>query len=120
VLTGAGSLLVISPLTFVIDVITALSTIAISRYVSLGSIVGGMTAMICGILFFFIGHLDPAFFGKVGLAQLVFMVVAPALVILFHHDNIGRLLAGTERKIGQSVDVGGKSSAPNGTSNVKA
>ncbi|HEY6539858.1 MAG TPA: glycerol-3-phosphate 1-O-acyltransferase PlsY [Ktedonobacteraceae bacterium] len=120
VLTGAGSLLVISPLTFGIDVIITLSTIAISRFVSLGSIVGGLTAMICGILFFLIGHFDPTFIGKVGLAQLVFMIIAPALVILFHHDNIGRLLAGTERKIGQSVDSGDKNSAPNGTSNVKA
>lgn len=120
VLTGAGSLLVISPLTFGIDVIVTFSTIAISRFVSLGSIVGSLTAIICGILFFIIGHFDPAFFGKVSLAQLVFMVVAPALIIAFHHDNIGRLLAGTERKIGQRVDTGGTSSAPNGTSNVKA
>lgn len=111
VLTGAGALLIISPLTFLISAVTSLSTIAISRFVSLGSIVGSLTSMICGILFFFIGQLNPTFVGKVSLAQLVFMVVGPALVIAFHYDNIGRLLAGTERKIGQKVKVEEKASS---------
>jgi glycerol-3-phosphate acyltransferase PlsY len=120
VLTGAGVLLVLSPLTFVIDVVITFITIVISRYVSLGSIVGSLTALICGILFFLIGHFDPSFFGKVTLAQMVFMIVGPVLVILFHYDNIGRLLAGTERKIGQKVNLEENNSAPNGTSNVQA
>ncbi|MGH2496820.1 MAG: glycerol-3-phosphate 1-O-acyltransferase PlsY [Ktedonobacteraceae bacterium] len=122
VLTGAGGLLVISPLTFIIDVVVTFSTIAISRFVSLGSIVGSLTALVCGVIFFLIGHFDPTFFGKVSLAQLVFMIVAPALIILFHYDNIGRLLAGTERKIGQKVNTEENNSAHDGTStsNVKA
>jgi len=111
VLTGAGALLIISPLTFLIAGIALLSTISISRFVSLGSIVGCLTTLICGVLFFFIGQLDPAFVGKVSLAQLVFMVVGPALVIALHYDNIGRLLAGTERKIGQKVTVEEKASS---------
>ncbi len=111
VLTGAGALLIISPLTFLISTVTLLSTIAISRFVSLGSIVGCLTSLICGIVFFFIGQLDPTFVAKVSLAQLVFMVVGPALVIAFHYDNIGRLLAGTERKIGQKVNVEEKASS---------
>jgi len=41
----------------------------------------------------------------VTLAQLVMLVVNPALVIIFHYDNIQRLLAGTERKIGQKVEL---------------
>ena len=120
VLTGAGVLLIISPLTFIIDVVTTISTIAISRYVSLGSIVGSLTALVCGILFFLIGHFDPTFFGKVSFAQLVFMVVGPALVIAFHYDNIGRLLAGTESKIGQKVNPEENTSAPDETSKVQA
>jgi glycerol-3-phosphate acyltransferase PlsY len=120
VLTGAGALLILSPLTFIIDVVITISTIAISRYVSLGSIVGSLTALVCGVLFFLIGHFDPTFIGKVSLAQLVFMIVGPALVILFHHDNIGRLLSGTERKIGQKVNPEENTSAPDETSNVQA
>ena len=118
VLTGAGVLLVLSPLTFIIDVVITASTIVISRYVSLGSIFGSLTAIICGVLFFIIGHFDPTFIGKVSFAQMVFMVVGPALVIIFHYDNIGRLLAGTERKIGQKVNP--ETSAPDETSKAQA
>jgi glycerol-3-phosphate acyltransferase PlsY len=41
----------------------------------------------------------------VSLQQLLFLVIAPTLVIIFHYDNIGRLLSGTERKIGQKVQI---------------
>lgn len=100
VATGAGAILVISPLVFLICAITTLSTIAISRYVSLGSIVGGLTSIICGLIFFFVGQI--AF---VHLPQLVYLIVGPALVIIFHYDNIVRLLTGKERKIGQKVKL---------------
>ena len=117
VLTGAGALLVISPLIFLISTVTTIGTILISRYVSLGSILGSLTTIICGIIFFLIGQINPAFFGRVNLAQLVFLVVAPGLVILFHYDNIGRLLAGKERKIGQKEVVATPS---NTSSNLRA
>ena len=121
VLTGAGALLVISPLTFFISFVTLAIAILTSRYVSLGSIVGSLTTIICGILFYFIGLLNPAFFGKVTLAQLVFMVIGPAIVIIVHYDNIGRLLSGTERKLGQKVAVEeGTSSTNSSSSNAKA
>ena len=107
VLTAAGALLIISPLAFFISGVTLFITILTSRFVSLGSIVGSLTAIICGILFFFIGRADPAFFGKVSPQQLIFMVIAPAIVIIVHYDNIGRLLSGNERKIGQKVNVEG-------------
>jgi glycerol-3-phosphate acyltransferase PlsY len=117
VLTGAGALLVISPLIFLISTVTTIGTIVISRFVSLGSILGSLITIICGIIFFVIGQINPAFFGRVNLAQMVFLVVAPGLVILFHYDNIGRLLAGKERKIGQKEAI----ATPNNTSsNLRA
>src|SRR6266849_4202263 len=64
VLTGAGALLVISPLTFLISLIVLAITILTSRYVSLGSILGSLTAIICGIVFYFVGRLNTEFFGK--------------------------------------------------------
>ena len=103
--TGAGAMLIFSPLTFLICAVTLSLTIAISRYVSLGSIVGCLSAMVCGVLFFFIGRMNPAFFARVDLAQMVYLVIGPALVIFFHADNISRLLSGTERKIGQKERV---------------
>jgi len=121
VLTGAGALLVISPLTFFISFVTLAIAILTSRYVSLGSIVGSLTTIICGILFYFIGLLNPAFFGKVTLAQMIFMVIGPAIVIIVHYDNIGRLLSGTERKLGQKVAVEeGTSPTNSSSSNAKA
>ena len=93
VLTGAGATLVISPLTFLIAAVTAIGTIAIWRYVSLGSIVGATTIIICGIVFRILGW--------VSIPEMLFLILGPAFVILLHYDNIGRLLAGKERKLGQ-------------------
>jgi len=121
VLTGAGALLVISPLTFLISLIVLAITILTSRYVSLGSILGSLTTIICGIVFYFVGRLNPEFFGKATLAQMVFMVIGPAIVIIVHYDNIGRLLSGNERKLGQKVVLDeGTSPANSSSSNAKA
>lgn len=101
VLTAAGVLLVTSPLIFAIDAILTLSTIGISRYVSLGSIVAAVTTMVCSISFYVIGLAHPDFFGRINLPQMLYLVIAPVLVIIFHADNISRLLKGTERKFGK-------------------
>jgi acyl phosphate:glycerol-3-phosphate acyltransferase len=121
VLTGSGALLVISPLTFLISLIVLAITILTTRYVSLGSILGSLTAIICGIVFFVIGLVNPEFFAMVTLAQLVFMVIGPAIVIIVHYDNIGRLLSGNERKLGQKVVLEeGTSPANSSSSNANA
>ncbi|HEY7127312.1 MAG TPA: glycerol-3-phosphate 1-O-acyltransferase PlsY [Ktedonobacterales bacterium] len=95
--TGGGTLVVLSLPTFFLSALTTAGTIAIWRYVSLGSIVGSLTTMICGIIFFLIGW--------VSIPTMVYLIVGPALVILLHYDNIGRLFAGTERKIGQKAQA---------------
>lgn len=105
VLTGAGAMLVVSPLSFLISAITTFGTIGIWRYVSLGSIVGSATTIACGIAFYLAGLANPNFFARLNLPQMLFMVIVPALVIIFHSDNIGRLLTGKERKIGQKETV---------------
>ena len=99
--TGAGTVLVLSPFTVLIAAITTFSTMAIWRYVSLGSIVGALTIMVCSVVFFVVGHSNPTFFARVSLPQMLFMLIGPGLVILFHADNIRRLLAGTESKLGR-------------------
>jgi acyl phosphate:glycerol-3-phosphate acyltransferase len=97
VLTGGGAVLVLSPPIFLICALTTIITIATTRYVSLGSILGSAAATISGLIFFFVGWIS--------LPQLVFFLTVPLAVIVIHHDNIGRLLAGTERKIGQKVVI---------------
>src|SRR5581483_9738827 len=91
--------------TFAIAAITAIATIAISRYVSLGSVLSAVAAIVCGLVFYFVGLAHPHFFALVNLPTMLYLVIGPGLLILFHHDNIGRLLSGTERKIGQKVKV---------------
>jgi len=103
--TGAGAILVISPFTFLLSLAATIGTIAISRFVSLGSIVGALTSITCGIVFYFVGQASPTFFAHVSLAQMVYLVAGPALVILLHYDNIGRLLTGKERKLGQKEAI---------------
>jgi glycerol-3-phosphate acyltransferase PlsY len=112
--TGAGALAVLYWPAFLIGLAATVITIATSRYVSLGSIVGSLVTMVCGIVF--------AILGKIGIPAMTYMLAGPALVILLHYDNIGRLLAGTERKIGQKVKVeeSGASPSTNATPNVKA
>ena len=103
--TGAGATILISPLTFLISAVISISTVAVTRYVSLGSLMGCLTIFVCGILFFILGQSYPTFIGRISFPELVFLVVGSLLVILFHSDNILRLLSGKERKIGQKEDV---------------
>jgi acyl-phosphate glycerol 3-phosphate acyltransferase len=97
VLTGAGALLVITPLIFLIAGIITVATILIWRYVSLGSIVGSAVCIVCAIIF--------KFTGLISLPQMLFAIIGPALIIIFHRDNIERLIAGKERKLGEKVSV---------------
>ncbi len=103
VITGAGAVLIIAPVIFLIAAVIAIATIAISRYVSLGSILGALTMIVCGIVF--------RIFGWVSTPAVVFLVLGPAFVILLHYDNIGRLLAGKERKLGQKEVIPDNNSA---------
>lgn len=105
VMTGAGVMLLLSPLSFLICALLAFSTIAIWRYVSLGSVIGCFFGMVCGIVFYVLGLVDPHFFAALSLPSMLYLVIGPGLIILFHHDNIGRLLAGKERKLGQKVQA---------------
>jgi glycerol-3-phosphate acyltransferase PlsY len=121
VLTGAGALLIISPFIFLISLLVTIVTIATSRYVSLGSVLGSLATIVSGLVFFFVDLAVPSFFIRVSFPDLFFLVIAPTLVILFHYDNIGRLLSGTERKIGQKVQLEEKPVTPtNPSSNAQA
>ena len=69
-----------------------LGVIAVTRYSSLGSLVGSAAAACCSPVATGGTALDPWLY--------VYAVGGAALVWLFHWDNIGRLLRGQERKIG--------------------
>ncbi len=92
VATSMGAVLVINPLIILIAMLVAVPTILLSRYVSLGSILGAVTGGVALVVFVALGQME-------GLSILY--VLLPLFVIAAHRDNIARLLKGTERKLGE-------------------
>ncbi len=90
VATAVGAFLVLAPLATLVSVGVFVAVIAATRYVSLGSVVGMvLLPPVAGGLF----HAP---------AAVVLAAAATAvLVVLKHRDNLKRLAAGTERKLGQ-------------------
>ena len=68
--------------------------VATTRYVSLGSVVGAAAGglLLCGLA---VVSGDPAW--------AVWGVLVGGFIVVAHRDNIERLLAGTERKLGERV-----------------
>jgi glycerol-3-phosphate acyltransferase PlsY len=96
VATSLGALLpmaMLAPLTGVIGLAVFAVVVLASRYVSLASIVGSAAAVVAMAVFM---GLD-----RVPWQYLVYIVVVVALIIYQHRDNIARLRAGTESKMGQ-------------------
>jgi acyl phosphate:glycerol-3-phosphate acyltransferase len=88
---GFGALLVISPPIAAIVAIVFAAIVVISRYSSLGSLLGSATggALLAAL----------ALARGVAVEYLVYALGGAVLIWLFHLDNIQRLLAGTERRI---------------------
>jgi len=96
--TGFGAILVLSWPVALIPLAVFILVVGLSRYVSLGSILGAFT-MLLAMIPFIVYDIEP-------LAYIVFVAVVALLVIFRHRGNIQRLLAGTESKIGQRVKTG--------------
>ena len=82
----------VDPLWGILSVILCVSVIAITRYISLGS----MTMLLTYLIFMCIAH-----WGE--WAVCLFTVLLFALCVWRHRTNIQRLIAGTENKIGQKA-----------------
>lgn len=93
VATFAGSMLAIAPWTLAMVVPVVALVVWRTRYVSLGSLTGALLAPLAA------GAL--AAFGAASWAAVALALGGALLVTLAHGDNIARLRAGTERKIGQ-------------------
>lgn len=92
VATGAGGFLVLFPQGAVVAAIVWGLTVAITRYVSLASMLAGVALTATAIVL----HVSPMILGAC-VAVMVFVIVR-------HRANISRLLAGTESKIGQKSE----------------
>lgn len=104
VLTGLGVLTALSPLVVLAVVPVAGLIIYATRYVSLASI---SASALAGALFVLFAALDlhPWPFA-------VAAVIGCVLIIVLHHDNIARLLAGSERRIGERAEPRTAASEP--------
>lgn len=89
VATGVGSFLALAPKAVLISLIIFAAVVIAFRYVSLGSILGAAAFPIFAWL------LNGE---KNSPGVLAAMIAASALIILKHHQNIRRLLAGTEHR----------------------
>ncbi len=95
VATAAGMLAPLAFWALLIATLCMALVVALTRYVSLGSIVASMlTAVLAAVL---LGHLVPD-----SDAGLMAALLAGALVLAKHADNLHRLLHGTESKLGQT------------------
>jgi len=92
VATGAGVMLTLAPSAVFMAVGIWVMTVAITRYVSLGSILAALSVPFILLLQ-----------GTRGLL-LVVTSLAAAFVVYKHRPNIQRLLRGTESKFGQKVN----------------
>ncbi len=80
-----------APVIGLIVMVFALALMAITRYVSLGSIMGALAFALLSLIF------------KSGDADfVVFALMLALLAVYMHRSNIVRLLSGTENKLGRS------------------
>jgi acyl phosphate:glycerol-3-phosphate acyltransferase len=92
VVTGFGASVVAAPVLMLIAFVIGLVFVATTRYVSLGSVVGAILGglMMCGLAY---AQSDPAW--------ALWGVLVGGFIVIAHKDNIERLMAGTERKLGE-------------------
>jgi glycerol-3-phosphate acyltransferase PlsY len=103
VATGGGAVLAMNPLVVAFAFPIGALPVIFTRYVSLGSITAAATCPIAELVLLLTGHDTIA--GHANWAHFAYMLVGAAIVIASHHDNIQRLLAGTERKLGERAKV---------------
>ncbi len=92
VATSLGVVLMLDWKVGLIVAVCAIAVMAITRYVSLGSILGGAAFIIVEIV-------KAAVTGAYDVIQLVCVIIIGGLLIARHHANIKRLLNGTENKL---------------------
>jgi acyl phosphate:glycerol-3-phosphate acyltransferase len=91
VATALGVFCVLFPKAILVSLAVFILIVAITRYVSLGSILGAITFPIAA---YFLQHPDPI--------SLLLASAVALVVVLKHHQNIRRLVAGTENRLGAS------------------
>lgn len=105
VATYFGGLLALCPAAALFGGEVLILGAGLTRYVSLGSIAGAVGTY--AIL------LPLTIINGYPIEYLVYTLFGAIFIIVMHRDNINRLIAGTERKLGEKVEVKGSSSPAN-------
>jgi len=95
VATSAGVFLSLTPFPLILSVLVMAAAVGFTRYISLGSI----TAAAALPFFIWIWTKEISFY-------LILSALAAFLIFLRHRSNLGRLLRGEERRLGERVKVG--------------
>jgi len=94
--TGSGVFLALVPLAGASALLLFLALVVVTRYVSLGSIAAATAVPLLAAVYSRLGLAPPL------TPATLALVVAAAMTVLFRHRaNLGRLRAGTERRLGQ-------------------
>lgn len=93
VATSLGVVMMLDWRIGLIVTVISVTIIIVTKYVSLGSIVGGALFIILEIVNIIMGW-------KCSIAQVIYVFILGLLLIGRHHENITRLIHGTENKLG--------------------
>jgi acyl phosphate:glycerol-3-phosphate acyltransferase len=95
VATFFGGLIALCPIAAIIGAEMLILSIGLTRYVSLGSIIGavGTYAILIPL----------SLFNGFPLVVLIYSLIGAIFIMVMHRDNISRLLKGTERRLGEKV-----------------
>lgn len=91
VATSFGTLLFLNPLVALLTLPVGILTMWLTRFVSAGSMIGGLTAVVITIAL-----------GR-PLWEILTMLVLAGLIFWTHRENIKRLQAGNERRLGDKT-----------------
>src|SRR5687768_16031350 len=84
--TGVGTMLVIQPLAVLLATPVFIVVILLTRYVSLGSLIGSAALFPAMLIVYLVAN------GSIPPAYLVYAAVGPVLIWISHADNIRRLI----------------------------
>ncbi len=90
--TALGVMIMLLPLEILISAAVFVITVAVSRYISLGSIISSLTLFLVVLLEFLLWH------GKVDSIYILLTFILWVMILLTHRSNIRRLLRGDENR----------------------
>jgi len=105
VATFFGGLAALSPVVAVFGAEVLVIGAGLTRYMSLGAIAG-----VVGV---YVILIPLTIFAGFPVEYLIYAFVGAVFIIIWHRDNISRLLAGTERRLGERVPVSDSVSSTN-------